>query len=102
MLGLGIAGGVGLALIDWLLPFGFFSLMIMIGLGYAIGEGISAAVNRKRGVPLQFMAAGAVVIAVAVSALADLLVVRGVIGVDLFDLIGLGLAIVVAVNRLKA
>ena len=119
MLGLGVAGGVGLALIDWLLPFGFFSLMIMIGLGYAIGEGMTSAVNRKRGRPLQYMAAAAVIIAVAVSLLGDLLRISDRTGIALFDVIGLfgfsdwfnliglfgfiglGLAIVIAVNRLK-
>jgi hypothetical protein len=120
MLGLGIAGGLALVLIDVLLPFGLFSLMIMIGLGYAIGEGLSAAVNRKRGRPLQCMAAGAVAIAVAVSVLGDLLRISSQTGIGLFDVIrvldlsswfnliglfgfiGIGLAIVVAVNRLKA
>ena len=108
-----------LALIDGLLPLGLFSLMIMIGLGYATGEGMTNAVNRKRGRPLQYMAATAVVIAVAVSLLADLLRISERAGIALFDLIGLfdfsdwfnliglygfigaGLAVVVAVNRLK-
>lgn len=119
MLGLGVAGGLGLVFIDLLLPFGLFSLMIMIGLGYAIGEGISAAVNRKRGRPLQYMAVGAVVVAVAVSVIGDLFRISNQTGIGLFDVIGLfslsdwfnliglfgfigiGLAIVVAVNRLK-
>ena len=60
--GLGLAGAVVLSVLSWLL-FGFLLFLIMIGLGYALGEGVSRAVNRRRGRPYQYMAVGAVLLA---------------------------------------
>ncbi len=67
--GLGAALGVGAAVgVFWglLLPYSpsfFFGLFIGFGLGYAVGEGVSLATNRKSGPPLQALAAVGVVAA---------------------------------------
>ena len=52
--GFGIAAGCGLAwgAINLILPFYFLRLFVAAGAGYAIGQVISLAVNRKRGVGL--------------------------------------------------
>ena len=60
--GLGLAGGVALGLVRLLFG-GFFFFVIMIGLGYALGEGVGRAVNRRRGRAYQYMALGAVLLA---------------------------------------
>ena len=63
-LAIGIGGGVLFALLSPLFV-GFFILDILafVGLGYAIGEGVSASVNRKRGRSLRYVAGGGVVAA---------------------------------------
>ncbi len=61
-IGLGLAGAVALFILVGLV-FGGFFFIILIGVGYAIGEGVSRAVNRRRGRAYQYMALGAVLIA---------------------------------------
>ena len=100
MLGLGVAGGLALVILGQTPVFGFFSLMLMLGLGYVTGEGISAAVNRKRGRPFQWMAAGGVLIALGVSWGSDLLI-HGTLFVGFFTLIGALIAVVAATSRLR-
>ncbi len=97
MVGLGLAGGLALFVFDQVLGFRFFRFFIFLGLGYAIGEGLSAAVNRKRGRPLQYMAAGGVLISVALAfALGD----RQLFA-DLFSIIGIGIALAMASSRVR-
>ena len=60
---LGLAGAAALFLLVRLLFGGFFFFLIMIGLGYVLGEGVSRAVNRRRGRAYQYMALGAVLLA---------------------------------------
>ena len=63
-MGLGVAGFIALRVIAFALPFvGFFFFFTMMGLGYVMGEGVSAAVNKRRGRPYQYMALAAVLIA---------------------------------------
>jgi hypothetical protein len=64
-IGLGIGGLVVLGLLHFAIGsvLGFFGIFLMMGLGYVIGEGVSVAVNRRRGRPYQYMAVGGVVIA---------------------------------------
>ena len=61
--GLGLAGAVVLFILVGLVFNGFFFFIILIGVGYAIGEGVSRAVNRRRGRAYQYMALGAVLVA---------------------------------------
>ena len=94
--GLGLAGAVVLFVLSWLL-FGFLLFLIMIGLGYALGEGVSRAVNRRRGRPYQYMALGAVLLATgafAIPALFSFTVGSGLV------LLGVAAAGLVAWNRL--
>ena len=72
----------------------------MVGFGYAVGEGTSAAVNRRRGRPYQALALGAVSFALGVSLLASLLL-NGHIAIGPFELLGGVIALVVAASRLQ-
>ena len=105
--GLGAAVVVGaVAGASWgVIPFGFIGLMVGGGAGYVIGEAVSIATNRKVGVQVQVLASAGVVLA---------FVVRGTILIslrnweiddillrDMFGLLAFGLAIVVAVGRLR-
>lgn len=71
--GLGLAGAVVLFILVSLVFGGFFFFIILIGVGYAIGEGVSRAVNRRRGRAYQYMALGAVLLATSVFSLPALL-----------------------------
>ena len=80
--------------------FGFFSLILAAGVGYAIGEVVSRSVNRKRGRGLATVAG----IAVFTSYLVNIFSFGGIPFGPLriiFDLVGIGLGIYVAVNRLR-
>ena len=94
--GLGLAGAVVLFLLFGLFG-GFFFFLILIGVGYAIGEGVSRAVNRRRGRAYQYMALGAVLLATipfSVPALLTFSVGSG------FALVGVAAAGLVAWSRL--
>ena len=94
--GLGLAGAVVLSVLSWLL-FGFLLFLLMIGLGYALGEGVSWAVNRRRGRPYQYMAVGSVILATgafSIPALFSFTVGSG------FVLLGVAAAGLVAWHRL--
>ena len=97
--GMGIAGAIGLRVIALVVPFaGFFFFLIMAGLGYLMGEGVGAAVNRRRGRAYQLMALGAVVIAMGTELVFALL---NLSTGSLFTLMGFGLAALVAWSRLQ-
>ena len=101
-----LAGSTGAA---WgLFFFRVFSIpylpwLILLGIGFLTGEGISVAVNRKRGRVLQYIAAAAVVASyavasvLAVSAL-DPLVLR-FLAPDLFTLLAIGVGAYIAASR---
>jgi hypothetical protein len=97
-MGVGIAvataAGFVWALISRAVPFLFLSLLIAAGIGYAIGELISLATNRKRGPGLQTIAG----ISVAASFAVYYLFVPWL---NFYTLIGLALAILIAVTRLR-
>jgi hypothetical protein len=96
-LGLGLAGGLGLFILDLVLGLTFFRFFIFLGLGYAIGEGLSAAVNRKRARPLQYMAGAGVLISIGLAyAMGDRLIFT-----SFFSLIGIGVAVTMASNRVR-
>lgn len=102
-LGAALAAGAGLGFLWWLLlPFSlgfFFGFFVALGLGYAIGESVSLATNRKGGRPLQAVAASGVVLAYLVR---NMLAGEGILpSNDLFGYIVVALGIVVAVGRLR-
>ncbi len=64
---LGVAGGVIFKLLSLLLGgLAFWQAIALAGIGYVVGEGVSVAVNRKRGRGLKLVAAGGVFLAYAV------------------------------------
>ena len=93
-LALGIGGGAAAGLVVVL----FFGLpylgpFMIVGIGYLVAEGISVAVNRKRGRSLKYVSAGSVVIAVLTISIFS-------IGpMTLLDLLAGGYATYVAVKR---
>ena len=97
-IGVGILGGFILGLIArfttlFFIPYLF--TLAMVGLGYLVGEGISRATNKKRGQPL--------IVAAVVGVLAAFAIVAALAGLqlDLFDLIALGIAIFLAIQRVR-
>ena len=102
---LGIAIVVGLiwGVIDRFLLsyfFGFFSLILAAGVGYAIGEVVSLAVNRKRGTPLAVIGSLAMLIAYLVDIFTFGTIPYHPLAI-IFDIIGIGIGIYMAVNRLR-
>ena len=100
-MGLALAlGGVwGLLFFDlYRLP--FLPLLAPIGVGYAMGEGIGAAVNRKRGKHLQYIAGGCVGLGFLVAGVVEPLVFVVAMH-DLLLLLMLGVAVFVAAGRLN-
>jgi len=92
--GVAIAAGFVWALIWNAIHFLFLSLLIAAGIGYAIGEVISLATNRKRGPGLQAIAGISVVVSFAVYYLF-------VPWFSFYTIIGLALGIVIAIARLR-
>ena len=90
----GLAGGLIMALVARPFLFGLLYLAAMAGLGYLIAEAVSLSSNRKRGRELQYVAGGSVLLATAVIAFFG-----GFL--DLFDLLGAGIAFYVAYVRLR-
>ncbi len=111
LVAMGVAWGLGAMLgFVWaflrFLPFFFYlNFMVSLGIGYAIGELTGRAINRKRGVGLQFVAAAGVLISFIVAQIRFL--PGGVFFfpvVALFNpwsLLALALGVYMAVNRLR-
>lgn len=98
-IGMGIVGSLGLNLVFWIFPAaGFLFFIVMIGLGYVVGEGVSKAVNRRRGRPYQYMALAGVLLATAPVFLVSLISLSFAAATNL---LGIGLAGLVAWNRLE-
>jgi hypothetical protein len=98
-MGLGVVGFIALRVIAFALPFaGFFFFFTMMGLGYVMGEGVSAAVNKRRGRPYQYMALAAVLIATSMHLIIALLSLS--IG-SLFTFGGIAIAGAFAWRRLE-
>ena len=108
-----MARGLGAALVVgafagaiWgVIPFGFLGLLIGLGAGYVIGESVSIATNRKVGTRVQVIASVGVVLAFVIRS-ALLISLRNweiadILLNDMFGLLAFGLAIVVAVGRLR-
>ena len=95
--GLGIAGFIALTLVLSIVPgAGFLFFFLMGGLGYAIGEGVGYAVNRRRGRHYQYMALVGVLLATGPIALISLFSLS--MGA-LMNLVGIGIALSVAWQR---
>ncbi len=92
-LGLSIAGGIIAGLVRQLFRLGLIETLLIVGLAYVIGEGISIAVNRKRGRTLKYVAAGAVLVSFFI------VMIAGSGFLDLFDIMALAAAIYVATSR---
>ena len=95
----GLGGGVGAAAIGAVLlasipGLGFFRFLLMLLLGYAVGESTTRAANRKRGTALAVVAALAVPIGLVLGRSLVLLLIGGRSGVDL------GTALAVAADGL--
>lgn len=99
---LGMAAVLGLVwgFVAGLLNFLYLNLILAAGIGYAIGEVTSLAVNRKRGIWLAVIGSIAVVIAYLVNIFTFGRVPSFSPGL-LFDLIGIALGITAAVARLR-
>lgn len=98
-IGLGIAGGIGLIVLQPL-TFGFFYLIIAAGLGYVVAEGVSLSANRKRGRMLQYVASGGVALSFGI------LLALGSFGLfeiffNLFDILAAAVAVYAAFLRLR-
>ncbi len=92
-LGMAIAGGVVWGLVGIFVPFFLLSFLLAAGVGYAIGEVVSLAVNRKRGTGLATVAGMAVAISYLVSLYFGFF--------HILDLLALALGIFIAVSRLR-
>jgi hypothetical protein len=95
-IGLAIATGLLWGLIRYVPFVGFFNFIIGGAVGYAVGEGISLATNRKAGTVLAVIGGLTVVIAYCISAFT----LFGMI-FSPYDLIAVIIGIVVAVARLR-
>ena len=99
-----VAGGVVGAVWGGLLPrtlgvYGFFVFFIALGIGYAVGEAVSLATNRKRGPVLQGIAVAGVLEAYLVRNLLE--GVAAIPSNDLWGYILVAVAAIVAAGRLR-
>lgn len=87
--------------IDWVIPFFSFNLLLAPAAGYAIAEMVSRSVNRKRGTGLAIVGG----IAVLISYLIVIFLFPGGLPFGpfniLYHLLALALGIFVAVTRLR-
>ena len=97
--GIGAGFGLGLA---WgflwpILPFGGFLLFLVgAGVGYVVGQAVSAAANRSRARDLQWIAAGGTVVAFGIAAM----FVPGLAS-SLTGLLAGGIGVAVAISRVR-
>ena len=95
--GLAVALGAGLVIsfISMLLRTPFLAALLIAALGYAVGESISVATNRKRGIRLRVVA----VVSVLLGFMLITAVTQG-LTLNVFALLGAGAACYIAVSRL--
>jgi hypothetical protein len=99
----GLTTGAVLGAIWNFIPLGGFLLfLIALGIGYAVGEMVSLAVNRKRGPGLQIIAGISVVVSYAVRSLIEASD-QGLFNafVSVYGLVALAIGVVVAVSLLR-
>ncbi len=95
-----VAIGVVWGIINNFLSFFFLNLLLAAGVGYAIGEVVGLSVNRKRSPWLAITGSLAVVIAYLVNIFTFGSIPWSPFRI-IFDLLGIGVGIYVAVNRLR-
>ena len=95
--GLAVALGVGLVVSFISVIFGtpIIAALLIAALGYAVGESISVATNRKRGIRLKVVA----VVSVLMGFMLITAVTQG-LTFNVFALLGAGAACYIAVSRL--
>lgn len=101
MTGAGVGAGVALGLLERLPGAGFFTLLLWLGAGWLIGEAVAAAVNRRRGRPYQYLAAGGVAIAVAAWGVVSYVSYGGV-PLSVWTAVNVLIAFVAATARLRS
>jgi len=99
-LGMALVTGVIWGFVNQFIPFFYLNLLLGGGVGYAIGEVTSLAVNRKRGRGLATVAGTGVIISYLVSIFLFFGLPAGILHI-LFDLISVALGIYFAVTRLR-
>ena len=99
-LGMAIVCGVIWGVVNLFLPFFFLNLLLGAGVGYAIGEVVGLAVNRKRGRGLAAVAGAGVAISYLVSILLFFSLPFGLFPI-LLALASVALGIFIAVTRLR-
>jgi len=99
-LGMAVVSGLLWGLANTFIPFFFLNLLIGAGVGYAIGEVVSLAVNRKRGRGLAAVAGVGVVVSYLVGIFLPLGLPFGLFHI-LFDIISVALGVYFAVARLR-
>ncbi len=104
-LGMAVLTGVLWGVLRGFLPFFFLNLALGAGAGYAVGEVVSLAVNRKRGKGLMAVAGLAVIISFLVSIFLPwqpwFIILRLNILRLIIDLLAAGLGVAVAASRLR-
>ena len=95
-----IVCGIIWGVIELIIPFFSFNLLLAPAAGYAVSGVISLSVNRKRGKGLATIAGIAVAISYFITVLFFGGLPFGLFGI-LYHLLALGLGIFVAVNRLR-
>ena len=98
----GIGIGVGLGLLFGFLSFVLFRIpflpsIALAGIGYAVGEGVSMSVNRKRGRALQVIAGGCVFLSFTTIVLFS--ISGRFLAQNIFGLLALAFAIYIAWTR---
>jgi hypothetical protein len=100
--GLGVAVICGFiwGLIGAWVPFFYLNLILAPAVGYAIGEVVSLASNRKRGTGLAVISGIAVVVSYLVAVLVGIFLPWG-LHFHFLDLLAIALGVFVAVTRLR-
>ena len=99
-LGMAIVVGLVWGVISSFLPFFFLNLILAAGVGYTIGEVVSLSVNKKRSPWLAVVGSLGMVIAYLVNIFTFGSIPFGIFQI-IFDLVGIGIGIYVAVTRLR-
>ena len=95
-----VISGLIWSIISAFMPFFYLNIILAAGVGYAIGEVVSLAVNRKRGTGLAVTAGLAMALSYLVNIFGFGHLPAGLFGI-VFELAALGLGIFLAVNRLR-
>ena len=97
-IGAGLGAGVGWIFLASVIPFlvGYGTILIGMGVGYVVGQAVSAAANHSRARELQWPAAGGVVIAFGIASM-----FLPFLTTSLFGLLSGGIGIAIAISRVR-